>query len=217
VQNGHEALLRIEKESVELVLTDVVMPGMSGQDLAERLKSPRPGTKVLYMSGYAAEIIARHGVLKGGVALIEKPFSPRQLEIKVREVLGEAKSEQPIVLLAEDSAPIRKMLSKILRGGGYAVVEAQNGLQALAHLRTSDVQLALMDVNMPEMGGVDAAREMRREHPGVKIILMSAAIEAAHHQDPALLGVDGLLPKPVTPRELLEAVRLLLLRKAVEH
>jgi FixJ family two-component response regulator len=70
-------------------LTDVVMPQMSGYQLAERLARSKPTLKVLYMSGYTDEIIDRHGVLKDGVRLIGKPFTATDMSRKVRVVLDE--------------------------------------------------------------------------------------------------------------------------------
>lgn len=87
--NGAEALRVWEQspESVDLLLTDVVMPGMSGRELARRLISVRPGLKVLYMSGYPSDDIAHHGVTQEGMAFLAKPFTPATLLGKVREVL----------------------------------------------------------------------------------------------------------------------------------
>jgi CheY-like chemotaxis protein len=73
--------------AIHLLLTDVIMPGMSGRDLAAQLTQARPGLKVLFMSGYTDEAIAHQGVLDPGVAFVEKPFSPAGLARKVREVL----------------------------------------------------------------------------------------------------------------------------------
>jgi CheY-like chemotaxis protein len=73
---------------VDLVLTDVVMPIMSGWELADRLAKDRPGFKVLFMSAYADDdAMMRQGVLDRGANFIPKPFSPDQLDIKVREIL----------------------------------------------------------------------------------------------------------------------------------
>jgi CheY-like chemotaxis protein len=88
--NGEEAL-RIAASvpgGCQLVVTDVVMPGMSGKALAEELHARWPGIKVLFMSGYPNEVILRHGVIDGAVNYLEKPFTPSQLAAKVREVMG---------------------------------------------------------------------------------------------------------------------------------
>ena len=77
------------KERIHLVLTDVVMPEMSGPQIIERLQKIRNGFKVLYMSGYTDASIVRHGVLKEGIKFIQKPFTFRGLGKKVREVLDE--------------------------------------------------------------------------------------------------------------------------------
>jgi len=88
--NGEEALRIAESlpGGCQLVVTDVVMPGMSGKALAEELHARWPAIKVLFMSGYPNEVILRHGVMDGAVNYLEKPFTPSQLAAKVREVMG---------------------------------------------------------------------------------------------------------------------------------
>jgi signal transduction histidine kinase len=78
---------RSETGPIHLVVTDVVMPGMNGRELWDRLKVLRPDSRVLFMSGYTDDAIARHGVLEPGIAFLQKPFTPFSLAQKVREVL----------------------------------------------------------------------------------------------------------------------------------
>jgi PAS domain S-box-containing protein len=87
--NGGEALLLCEREQgpIHLMLTDLLMPVMSGPDLAQRLLPLRPAMKVLYMSGYAGEILAQEGLLEAGLDFIPKPFTVAGISRKVREVL----------------------------------------------------------------------------------------------------------------------------------
>jgi two-component system NtrC family sensor kinase len=72
---------------IHLLLTDVIMPGMNGRELAQRISEIRPQTKVLYMSGYTENVIGHNGTLDAGVRLLQKPFTLRELKSKVREVL----------------------------------------------------------------------------------------------------------------------------------
>jgi two-component system cell cycle sensor histidine kinase/response regulator CckA len=87
--DGEEALeiSMQHKEVIHLLVTDVIMPGMSGVQVANRLTALRPGLKVLYMSGYAEDAVARQGMLGPGTPFLPKPFAPKDLAIKVRELL----------------------------------------------------------------------------------------------------------------------------------
>ncbi len=89
--NGEEAL-RICKEHkgpIHLLLTDVIMPGMNGKELAKRAKELRPDLKVLFMSGYTDKAIVKHGVLEEGIVFIQKPFTHQGLAWKLRTALGD--------------------------------------------------------------------------------------------------------------------------------
>ena len=80
-------MVREHTGKIDMVLTDVIMPGLSGRELVETLRGLRPGLRVLYMSGYTADAIAHHGVLDPGVEFIQKPFTPSALARRLRETL----------------------------------------------------------------------------------------------------------------------------------
>ena len=81
---------RRHRAHISLLVTDVVMPGMSGPEVAQSVTAMRPGTLVLYMSGYTDSAIGHHGVLEPGIAFLQKPFSTDDLTRKVRTLLDEA-------------------------------------------------------------------------------------------------------------------------------
>jgi len=80
-------IANVSKSEIHLLVTDVIMPGMNGKNLSEKLSLRYPGLKTIFLSGYTADIIAQHGVLEKGTNFIQKPFSRRELITKVREVL----------------------------------------------------------------------------------------------------------------------------------
>jgi PAS domain S-box-containing protein len=87
--NAAEALQLFERSvSIDVLLTDIVMPGASGPELTRQLMEQRPGLKVIYMSGYTEEAMGRHGVLDSGIAFLHKPFTSDAVGMKIREVLG---------------------------------------------------------------------------------------------------------------------------------
>ncbi|KKM13239.1 hypothetical protein LCGC14_1718300, partial [marine sediment metagenome] len=89
-ENGKKAINYCKKNNempIHLLITDVIMPDMSGKELVERLDGEHLGLPVLYISGYTGDAIGKHGVLEEGVNFLQKPFTPQVLAKKVREVL----------------------------------------------------------------------------------------------------------------------------------
>jgi two-component system cell cycle sensor histidine kinase/response regulator CckA len=88
-QDGEEALRRAEhhRGPIDLVILDVMIPGVAAPDVVRRLREARPAVRVLYMSGYTDDLIGQHGVLQVGRDFLQKPFSLDALTRKVREVL----------------------------------------------------------------------------------------------------------------------------------
>jgi signal transduction histidine kinase/CheY-like chemotaxis protein/ABC-type amino acid transport substrate-binding protein len=89
--HGEEALSVAQNhlDGIDLLLTDVVLPGMTGKELADRLKALRPEMKVLFSSGYTEDVIVHRGVLNPGISYLAKPYTPQGLAAKVREVLDQ--------------------------------------------------------------------------------------------------------------------------------
>ena len=90
VTSGQEAIkeFKAHKDKIQLALLDVIMPNKNGREAYEEIKKIRPDIKVLFMSGYPADIIHKHDIIEKGFAYIEKPASPTKLLKKIREVLG---------------------------------------------------------------------------------------------------------------------------------
>jgi DNA-binding response OmpR family regulator len=99
---------------IHLLLTDVIMPGMNGRELAQRISEIRPNVKILYMSGYTENVIGTNGMLDAGVRLLQKPFNLRDLKTKVREVLDATPSPLEVAMTQsqpQNAARVKEMPS----------------------------------------------------------------------------------------------------------
>jgi CheY-like chemotaxis protein len=193
------------EERIDLVLTDVVMPNLSGQNLAGSLRKRRPGIKVLFMSGYTETRVLDHGALGGDAHFIEKPFSPQELAGKVRAVLGPPATGARI-LVVDDEEGVRGFLRMVLEEGGYEVLEAEDGKHALRRALSERVDLITTDLVMLEREGVEAIQAVRGDVPGVGLIAISGAYEGKLLELARKLDADAMLSKPVSAALLLATV-----------
>ena len=202
-----EALLHAKRHpgSIHLLLTDIVMPGMSGCALASRLKQSRPGLKVIFMSGYSEHTTLDRQELESAGAYLAKPFSPETLATKVREVLGPLRRGRTI-LVADDDSGVRSFLRKLLEGLDYHVLEAKNGREAAQRIETTEVDLMIMDLAMPEQEGLETIRKLHHMRPGLKIITMSGRLAGPLLEAATDFGAMASIAKPIQPDELLDVV-----------
>ena len=205
--NGWEALLYSERHAgpIHLMLTDVVMPGMTGQELAERLRPLRPEMAVVFMSGYMENGPGQPGNSSGS-GFISKPFSPDSLATKVREVLGPPRSAGK-VLVIDDEAGIRSFLRMILVSVGYEVLESTNAEEALKNLNGEIVDLILVNLGIPNHQDMEKIRMLQKRHPDLKVIAMSEAYGDEFLRAAEQLGAQATLAKPIRADQLLETLR----------
>jgi CheY-like chemotaxis protein len=209
--NPGEGLLHAERYAgpIHLMLTDIVMPGMTGPELAARIKPLRPAMEVAFMSGYSKRAIADRMQLAG--SYLTKPFSPEELTAKVREVLGSPR-EAGTILVVDDDPGIRGLLRNVLTSVSYRVLEAANGKDTVRQLETSEVDLVIMDLAMPEQQWIETIRFLRRVRPQLRIIAISGQFAGSMLKAAKHLGAHASLTKPIRPDELLDAVARVMIR-----
>ncbi|MBI4472153.1 MAG: response regulator [Acidobacteria bacterium] len=205
--NAEQALhvSRTHTSSIDLLLTDVVMPGFSGRELADQLIRIRPAMKVLFMSGYANDRIGRHGLLTEGMHFIEKPFTPDSLARKLREVLQVVPRRRLSILVVDDDESFRSYLCDAVEELGHAAFPASNGVDAWKLLRRLEVDLVITDLVMPYKDGIELVAEIRRDWPAVGVIAMSGVDDALRYASKSLSDII-VLQKPVSPKDVLTAI-----------
>jgi len=213
--NGQIALEVSEqhKGPIHLLITDAIMPGMSGRQLADRLLHTRPFTKVLFMSGYTDNVAAYRFEVDAGRAFLQKPFDPDSLAAKVRETLGPPQVAARI-LVVDDEDGVRSLLRHLLTDAGHEVLEAGNGKEATEKLRSEAIDLMITDLVMPEREGIETILELRRTRPDLGIIAMSGAFGGQFLRAARLFGARATLSKPIDPDVLLAEVEGFLLERA---
>lgn len=113
------------------------------------------------------------------------------------------------IMTVDDSASLRQMVGLVLRGGGYAVVEAVDGADALSKLRGQELHLFLTDINMPNMDGLEFTRRLRAmpEYKFVPIVLLTTESHPEKKQEGKAAGATGWIVKPFNPEQLLAVVK----------
>jgi two-component system cell cycle sensor histidine kinase/response regulator CckA len=195
--------------SVDLLLTDVVMSGMNGQELADALLARYPAVKVLLTSGYTENARLHHSVAGRGLNFLAKPFRPEELLAKAAEVLVQ-KRVLAKILVADDDAQVRSFLATLLEVEGYSVIQASNGKEAQARCRETNIDLMITDLVMPEQEGLETIHAIRKNWPEIRLIAISGAFGGAFLELAKKLGADAMLRKPFEPEAILSEVRNLL-------
>ena len=203
------ALAKLHSEPIHLLLTDAILPGMTGRELAEQLQQLRPEIHVLSMSGYGRGGVADEGLADPGVEFIPKPFTAASLAGKVREVLDRSPGRGTI-LVVDDEELVRQLFKNILKEEGYRVLTAMNGTEALQIMRASHLDLVITDLVMPGSEGLETIQTIKGEQPDLKIVAMSGAFGGKFLQTAARLGACATLAKPISRELLMSTVRRVL-------
>jgi two-component system sensor histidine kinase/response regulator len=232
VASGYLALAEMRRAAAAgvafpLVLLDANMPGMSGFAVVEEIrKDPRLATATIMMLSSAdqAEDAARCRALGVAVYLV-KPIKQAELLEAILTALDGTPLEQRRatvvaaappdgrrlhVLLAEDNEINREVAVKLLTKRGHTVVTATNGREALAALAGQTFDVALMDVQMPEMDGFETAAAIRAQEQGTRthlpIVALTAHAMKGDRERCLAAGMDGYVSKPLRAAELFEAI-----------
>jgi PAS domain S-box-containing protein len=178
--DGPSALRLLERQAdpVALLFTDVVMPGMSGRELAEQARKIQATLRVLYTSGYTRNAIVHGGRLDPGVEMITKPFTFEALAQKVRDMIDTGTGS---VLIVEGESTVRSLLAEAMGASGLRIEEAGTGGEALGKVRAAQgrYDAVVLDDELPDYTGDGLVRELRALYSDLPIVIASSAHAAA--------------------------------------
>lgn len=210
---------------IHLLLSDVMMPELDGPNLAEQLRAARPSVRVIFMSGYSAELLLTYSEC----GFIQKPCLPSAI---VRTV-GDALALPPkplhkivmVILVLEGDPLVSFLIRLVLQASGHTLVKAANAEEAFQRFEEADgqVDLLIADTNLPAGSGIQVALGLRALHSRLRIIITSGHAPAMwSDQDAAELNElpsdsVAVLQTPFLPSTLLDKVSRFLLFRQYEQ
>jgi len=233
-QNGLEALLHVKHERPEAVILDIQMPRLGGLEALKRIRAFDRSIKVVIVSG-SLDAETRQQALTGGAAgVFEKPVALGDLlsllgtgapppaatvvaspPAPVPAPTAPAASGTCRILVVDDDEEIRSMLSDFLGGRGYAVQTVSGGAEALREITRAAPDVILLDIDMPDLSGVDALPSLRALAPHAAVIMVSGTTDVALSKLALSRGAFDYVTKPVNFPYLIQSLETAVAMKGV--
>lgn len=222
--NGVTALEIIDKKEFDAVVLDVKMPDIDGIEVFTIIHDKLPDLPVILLTGHSS-IDDAFQTSKDGVAdYLGKPIEIEKLAESIRQAVrnyktrkstgykhtGEEKFDQTIsVLLVDDEVDFLDSMKKVLERRGMQVTTAESGLEALSLLKENLVDVAVVDIKMQGMDGLEVLKRMKSSHPSVEVILLTGHPSIETALQGIKLGANEYLEKPPDVNELARTIRRL--------
>ena len=213
--DGAEALVLYEEHrgKIDGVVTDIVMPGLGGRGLARQIRERDAELPIVFISGHHAET-PETLQLGTGAALLQKPFSVSTLVDTIGRLVGEETTpvlvepkRAPTCVLADDHPAVLDSVSRFLEMQGVRVSQARNGEEALATIRATQPDVAIIDVGMSPVSGIDVAQQVGDMSPETKVILYTGLNDRGLLDRALEAGARGFVLKEGSLDSLEDAIR----------
>jgi CheY-like chemotaxis protein len=203
--NGREAVELFQQHRPQITLLDLVMPEMDGIQVLRRIREIDPEASVIILTGKATDALeeevrglgATDFLRKGGLSVGELRGIVSRVWQEVERAPSAEGQAAKSILVVDDEPVIRALLSKFLTQQGYRVHMAPDGPTALALARKEPPQLAILDIYMPDMNGVEVFRQLRAQGYLGAVITLTASQDARLLQEMLELGSVDVVGKPV--------------------
>ena len=203
-ENGASAVDKYKENNYDVTLMDIVMPKMNGVEAFRKIREMNPGASVILMTAYSEEELIQMARDEGAHHVVHKPIRIDQLI----ELIKEAAASQPI-LIVDDDADICQTLTKTLELEGYQVLTAGSGEEAILMAQEKDCQIALIDVKLPNIDGLETFLRLKEINPDILTVMMTGfrnEVKDALDKAQAASAITCLY-KPFDPSEATDIVK----------
>ena len=202
-----EAIEVFHKEDFDLVFMDVMMPGMNGVESFIEIKKFKPDARVVMMTGFSVQNLLDQAMQEGAAGVLHKPVAVEDI-LTMLDNHDPSSDRKALVLVADHDAAFREEIQRLIEGSGYRVRSAKTGEEALEMVDTLDVDVLILDLELPVSDGLEVYCEMKRSGSNVPTLMVASGPgkpedQATPLKDPA---VSGVLFKPVDPAVLLNSL-----------
>jgi len=212
--SGMEALETIRHGlRPDLIVTDIVMPGINGREMAEQAREIVPGQKVLFVSGFNDDVLVNQGIINADLTYIQKPFSKNDISMKIAEMLNQGSGAENKtkfhILLLDDDEGIRNLYRRSFERKGYLYQASSTVEEALEMLKNQPVDLLLLDMNLGVITGEQALKKIRDEGYLVPVVLLSGLVDPVRVSALRSMGVVQFFEKGFTNQDLYDFIKVM--------
>ncbi|MDD5020112.1 MAG: response regulator [Candidatus Omnitrophica bacterium] len=208
--NGQEGILKAQSEKPDLIVLDIMLPGINGFEVAKHLKDD-PNTQdipVIILSVLAQDSQYRQGILD----YISKPFRQEELVATVRRIFSKVngKGQKKTILVVDDDPDIVDIIAICLKDNNLSPEKAYNGQEALEKVKSGNINLILLDINMPGMNGFEVIKHLKGDPKTCDIpvvVLTGTYISDDDKRHGLTLGVAKYLTKPFSADDLVKEIK----------
>ena len=208
--NGQEGIIKAQQEEPDLIVLDIMLPGINGFEVAKHLKDD-PNTHdipIIILSVLAQDSQYRQGILD----YISKPFRQEELVAIVHKVFSKVtgKTTKKTVLVVDDDPDIVDIIAICLKDNNILPEKAYNGLEALDRVKSKNIDLILLDINMPGMNGFEVIKHLKEDKKTCDIpvvVLTGTYISEDDKKHGLTLGVAKYLTKPFSADDLVKEIK----------
>ena len=205
--NGTDAIKIFDASHFDITFIDVKLPDINGIEVFQHIKNKNPKSKVIMMTGFRIEQMLEDVIGNGNVEILRKPFDYKYVEQVLEKI-----EDESIVLIDDDDPSFSEGLFEYLMEQGIKTILAKNGQEAVDQMTSNNVDVLVLDLQLPVISSLDVYMELKKKGSAVKTIMVAGHNKDAKETVDVLRSADvtGCLFKPFAPDKMLTIIENIL-------